>query len=395
MVDKVYQVERTDESGGVHSMWAPSACNRWIECPLSVIQSQALPTPPAHPAAIEGTLAHKFGEQVLLDDASLDDIEDETMRAGVEIYTDYVEGVFESYEDPGYEVEGRVVLEQLIPGGSPSYWSCFGSADFFIYDEANKQIPEVVDFKYGRHPVEAKDNLQLMLYALGLAEDIGHTGKVKLTIVQPRAHHADGPIRTWTVTGKQLNELRLRVRKVLSTAHQSKKVAGDHCHYCPLAPTCEVKNAEIQQLAGYEFSKSEFKPMIPESMDDQQVALIVEHHKAIIKWLESVVTSARSRVKGGEKIAGTKLVRNSGRNGWKDDKTFLKMTRALGIDVEDAYKSSPKGMGDIKKLLKDMYEDNPDELIAEYIVKTEGGISLVSENDGRQEYNSAAIDFAD
>lgn len=390
----VKQVERVDESGGVHSMWAPSAAERWLACPLSVIQSMAMPQPKASDAAAEGTIAHGWGEKILLDDASLDDVEDESMRAGVEIYTTYVEEIFDKYENPGYEVEGRVALDQIIPGGSPSYWSCFGSADFFVYDEDDKVMPEVVDFKYGRHVVEPDNNKQLMLYAIGLVEDIGWTGPVKLTICQPRATHKDGPTRSWVVTGKQLRDLKIEARRVLSTASKSNKVAGDHCHYCLLAPTCEVKNQQIQKLAGVEFSEVEFAPMIPDSMSDTQIAIIVRHHKEIIAWVTAVVGHATTVSKKGQHIKGTKLVRNAGRGGWESDKAFAKMCKDLGIEKADAYKESPRGMGDIKKVLKEMYEDRPEDLIAEYVVKHEGSISLVAEEDSRLEYNPAASEFA-
>jgi len=391
----VKKVERIDESGGVHAMWSPSAASRWLECPKSVIESQAMVSPPSSGAALEGTKAHKFCERVLLDDLKLEEIEDDTMRAGVEMYTDYVESIFETYDDPGYEVEGRVNLETLIPGSSPPYWSCFGSADFFIYDEGAAQIPEVIDFKYGRHTVEVKDNLQLMLYAFGLAEDIGYRGKVKLTIVQPRAHHQDGPIRSWTVTGKQLTDLCLRARRVLTNAHNMEKKAGDHCHYCQLASRCETKFQEVRTMAADEFGKEEFSPPMSESMTDKQISLIVKHHKAMIKWIEGVVLSAASRVRGGEKIKGTKLIRNSGRNGWTDEAAFKRMCKDLEISKADAYKLTPQGMGVIKKLLKEMYDNNPDDLIDEYISKSEGSISLVSADDARIEYNPAASEFAD
>ncbi len=391
----VKKVERVDESGGVHAMWSPSSSERWLACPKSVIESQAVVSPPSSGAAAEGTKAHKYCERYLLDDFDLDEIEDDTMRAGVETYVEYIEEIFEKYGDPGYEVEGRVVLDQLIPGNSPEYWSCFGSADFFIYDEENKVMPEVVDFKYGRHPVEVDNNKQLMMYALGLVEDIGHTGKVKITIVQPRARHANGPVRSCIVTGKQLRDLKVQARRVLSNAHTMPKKAGGHCHYCPIASTCEVKFQEVRTMAAVEFSKDVFMPRTTESMTDKQIAQIVKHHKDMIKWIEGVVLDAASRVRSGKKLKGTKLIRNSGRNSWTDDKAFTNMCKDLEIPKSDAYKTVPKGMGDIKKLLKEMYDNPPDELIADYVTKSEGSISLVAADDARLEYNPAKSEFAD
>ena len=390
----VKKAERIDEQGMAHSMWAPSASERWLICPKSVIETQAMPVPDASPAAAEGSVAHDWCEKILLGERELNDVEDDTMRAGVEIYTEYAEGVFETYENPGYEVEGTVQLEQIIPGGSPPYWSCFGSADFFIYDEDDNQMPEVIDFKYGRHLVEVENNTQLMLYAIGLVDDIQWAGPVKLTIVQPRAAHKDGPIRSWVVTGKQLRDLKIRARKTLLDAHKTPKKAGDHCHYCLLAPSCEAKHVEVQALAGIEFGKVNFEPMIPGSMNEKQIAAIVTHHKAIAKWMESVVAKATTDSKHGKKNKYLKLVRNSGRNGWTDENTFKRMVRELGIEKTDAYKTVPEGMGNIKKVLKEMYDDKPDDLIAEYVTKTEGSVSLVSVDDTRLEYNPAASEFA-
>ena len=70
--------------------------------------------------------------------------------------------------------------------------------DFYLYDQAEKTL-YVTDLKYGYEIVEPFENWQALAYAAGVAALPGMVpDKVVITIVQPRAPHRRGPIRTWS-----------------------------------------------------------------------------------------------------------------------------------------------------------------------------------------------------
>jgi len=393
----VRKVERVDESGGVHAMWSPSSANRWLNCPASVIESENLPQSKSSAAAIEGTLAHSYGEKVLLGDIELADIPDDEMRAGVEIYTEAVEAMYEEYGDSvGFEVEGKIDLNHLIPGTVPQHWSCFGSADFLCFHTEDTQIPTVVDFKYGRRLVEVEKNKQMLLYAKGVIDDLGIKSDVRLVIIQPRAAHKDGPVREWIAPAREVNEIGVSVTHVMSEANKKIiKKAGDWCTFCPLASGCDTKAQQIQSLAGAEFADEEFAPMVPSTMTNKQIALVIEHADSIRNWLGEVEAAAKLKLNKGKKIKGLKLVQSSGRRAWKDDKSFARLVKDLDLPHDEVYTQKPCGIGDMTAVLKTYYDEKPADLIAEYIVNNPGGVKVVSEDDGRIEYNPAKSEFAD
>ena len=103
------------------------------------------------------------------------------MRDHVQTYLDYVRSI------PGeLLVEQRLDLTPWVP-------EAFGTADAVILDDG---ICHIVDLKYGKGVrVDAEENTQLMLYALGAyhAYDAiyGPITKFVLHIAQPRLNHFD------------------------------------------------------------------------------------------------------------------------------------------------------------------------------------------------------------
>ena len=111
----------------------------------------------------------------------------------------------------------------------------FGTADFFSYSKRRREL-HLVDFKYGKGVwVAARNNPQLMYYALGAALLIEHpVSKISMTVVQPRFAKGD-PVRTATVDAVELAEWSI---ELIARAHATQQpnaptVAGEHCKFCP------------------------------------------------------------------------------------------------------------------------------------------------------------------
>lgn len=106
---------------------------------------------------------------------------------------------------------------------------------------------EVVDFKYGSFvAVDADANLQLGYYALGeLAR--GMYAAVRLTVVQPRADHAAGPVRSYDTTPERLEAWAHRVLLpglAAARAPGAPLRAGNHCMFCDAKEVCPERLRE-------------------------------------------------------------------------------------------------------------------------------------------------------
>jgi len=120
----------------------------------------------------------------------------------------------------------------------------FGTADAFLYDEASGTL-KVWDFKFGYVAVDAYENLQLINYVVGVLDTyniLDTSVNVTLTIIQPRAYHREGIIRSWSVNGadlrKQANLLHNKAHEALGANPMC--LTGSHCKYCETRHDCEA-----------------------------------------------------------------------------------------------------------------------------------------------------------
>ena len=181
-----------------HAVLSPSAASRWIKCSPSARLEMKFPDT-AGPVAAEGTLAHKLCELILKLKLKLikkkeyqadlllimaDKQYDNAMFDYCDEFTVYV---LEQYaearthtKDALIFLESKIDLTKYVPEG-------FGTADVKIVADT---WLTVIDYKYGKGvSVDAVENAQMKLYALGILEemdfmyDIKH---VRMIIYQPR-----------------------------------------------------------------------------------------------------------------------------------------------------------------------------------------------------------------
>jgi hypothetical protein len=170
-----------------HALLGASKAHRWMACPGSIALEHDLPDTPS-PHAEEGTRAHELAAAWLEQRFEAFKNAPDEMEENVRFYVEYVRR-----EAVGHQllIEQRVDYSDVI--GAPN---SFGTADCIIL--AGDTI-KIIDLKYGMGVrVDAEENEQLMLYALGALETFGLLGgftKAKLVIVQPRLNH----ISEWEV----------------------------------------------------------------------------------------------------------------------------------------------------------------------------------------------------
>lgn len=228
-----------------HSELGPSAAERWMNCEGSVLFTRGMPNQVSVYAA-EGTAAHTLSEWCREQNCSaakfkgqllkVDEYEfkvGKPMIKAVDEFCAYVAAL------PGIPFfEKRVSYAPWAKGG-------FGTLD----DGRVANICYITDLKFGKGiQVFAKNNVQLMLYALGLYHHYRHIfefEKFILTVFQPRLHHID----TWEIGLVDLLAWAdYDVEPIATRALQPNAPfkAGEWCRFCPGKRVCKTRlNAEI------------------------------------------------------------------------------------------------------------------------------------------------------
>ena len=255
---------------GVHAKLGlgPSGFRRTINCAGWPNLCKQLPRPETNEYAAEGSVAHHLAEVCLSENKDPGGYEgitgwynngrcglgssdiarpaekgkhfiftvDAEMIEAVRIYIDHIRSVIEKYPKALTSIEEKVDLEWLAPG-------MFGTADFTL--TVPLETLYVFDYKHGRGVVVELDEdptkaPQAPLYALGvLGPDNPYmVEEVVCTIVQPRAPHSEGPVRTMGYDVAELYEWGQKVVKPAALAIEKPDapvVVGDWCKFCPAA----------------------------------------------------------------------------------------------------------------------------------------------------------------
>ena len=386
---------------GTHSILPASSAARWLECPPSARLNAAADEQDSSYAA-EGTLAHSMCEVKLtgytvaipkrttnakLNKLRKDPLYQPEMDGYTEEYLDYIKKIALSFSGPAMiRVEERVDFSSYAPEG-------FGTADCLILfgDELH-----VVDFKYGKGiKVDAEENPQLRLYALGALERFGfiyNISKVVLHIVQPRLDN----FSAWETTAAELRKWGsdvVRPRAALAYEGKGEFRSGEHCRFCKIAATCKKRAEENLALAQYEFRKppeltSDGSPVLT----DDELSEVLTKGAQLKKWYEDMEKYALFAILAGKKISGYKAVEGRGLRAFKSPDEVPARLRAIGLDESLAFTRELLSPAQLEKALgKKVFADNFTELVE----KSKGKPTLAPESDKRPAYVSAAEEFSE
>lgn len=380
-------------SGRGHSDLSPSSSARWLKCPPSAKLSAQFEDKPSE-AAEEGTFLHELCELKLhryLGDMSSDEIErqyaehrdndfySDEAEAVTDVYANHcieiIEGIRQSCPDPLIAVEQKLDIHEYVPGG-------FGTGDFIAIADG---VIDIVDFKGGRHRVDADHNTQLMLYGLGALleyDALYDIQTVRMTIVQPRLNN----ISTFEMPASKLlkwAEDYLKPRALLASNGEGEFCAGEHCRWCNARYTCRARSEYFMQLAAQDFRE-------PGLLSDEEIAEILPVADELSKWAQDLVAYATQRAVDGKTWPGYKLVAGRSVRKYTSEAEVIRVCTDAGYT--DIYKTSLLGVGELEKRLgKKAFRD----VVGNLVIKPDGAPTLVPMSDPRQAISSAASDFAE
>lgn len=385
---------------GLHANLGASSSKRWMSCPGSVALSAGIPDK-GSVYATEGTAAHDLAEAILsgLTRESArglvgtfhengTEITDELLDA-VEVFVDHVEETrFLIGDGTEMYLERRVEL-----AGAPE--KMFGTADVTLWNPETSTM-HIIDYKHGKGVVvNAKGNTQLQYYALAACDTFGiEPLNVTMTIVQPRAGHQDGPIRSDVTSHGRLQEFReiLYLAAEATQTEGAPLAAGEWCRFCKAKPVCPAQLEQARDIATIAFDVQP-EPTFPaaEALTHDQMSAVLTKGKSLIAWIKSVEQYAEDQLIAGKAVPGYKLVRKRTRRRWEDAESAAYVLQSYDLEP---YKETMVSPAQAEKLLKSAGVD-VDEL-SQYIISPEGEPELAPETDKREPIiNNAAAVFGE
>lgn len=345
------------ERGGnndVHALLSPSGAKKWLTCAASLACEKDIPNTSGK-AAVLGTAMHTIAEMHLnqyikgtalplereVGAYVLDEGKGQIkalispMKGAVLItadmieqvrkYTDYCKAIIDvaTYA----KLEMRVNLTEVLHPGYEGV-ETFGTADLVAVQElANTEGHMLIigDLKTGRHRVEAKENKQLMLYALGVYRRLKrryNITTVRLVIFQPYA----GGASEWdiSVEGLELFAKFAQKRALLALDAYSRgkknlkasdfKPSVDGCQWCRFSEQCAARTKTVNSVLAEELEDDFALELTPEQLvaEYEKLPLLRQHIDKVEKAMAAALHS-------GKKVPGYKLVEGRpGNRAWKD-----------------------------------------------------------------------------
>jgi hypothetical protein len=239
-----------------------------------------------------------------------------------------------------------VAIEERVQIGSPY----FGLPEELLWGTCDTRImaPEelvVVDLKTGWIDVQAEENEQLALYAVGLAEELGWLwDRYRLVILQPK----QGEPKEWEVSREELQKFAEGFREPIANALSDAPrytPTEEGCRFCPAAARCQRLHEEAIVLAKREFEEP---AELVKHITVEQMVQLLDKADLIRGVLAAVEEHALQLLQLGQDVPGYKAVEGKKNRIWKPGADTA-LAEKLG---PNAYKQTLITPAQAEKLLK-------------------------------------------
>ena len=399
-----------------HSQLSPSKRSRWALCPGSIREEAKYPEQDSGPAAVDGTHSHTLLEVCIKADladpmitvgAKMNDHEgefivDKPRAERVKVAIDYIRH---------RSMNGmlKVISEQQVdPQHLLGRDDLSGTVDCQII---GPDWIELIDYKDGMGVVSAEGNMQLEQYAYGvlagykLPINIEYPCKhIVQTIIQPKlALRGMKPVTSAECDVRDLlaNMGTIITQAAATDAPDAPLVPGEsQCKFCRAKGSCSALASNVMKEVGIMFQPvtqtldiaQQSADKDPSSMDDAQIAQIMEAAPLMRQLLEGVEKEALRRLEAGQTIPGLKLVNGRGSRAWAlPESEMAEKLVKMGVPKGAIYETKLVSPAKAEKLTwakKDgttvqLTERQLKRMEQEYVVKMAGKITVAPESDSR------------
>ena len=361
-----------------HAVLSASGSHRWLNCtPSARLELEFENT--GSEAAREGTAAHALCEHKLKralhmrSRRPVSDYDSDEMEKCTDAYAEFVMEQYEAAKqvckDPVILIEQRLDFSCYVPDG-------FGTGDCLIISDDKLHI---IYFKYGMGVlVEAEDNPQMKLYALGalaVYDALYDIREVSMTIFQPRREN----VSTWTLSVDELKawaENELKPRAKMAYDGEGEYLPGEWCTFCRAAVRCRARAEEKLRLAQTEFR-------MPPLLTDAEIEEILAVLPDLTKWANEIAAYALdAALNHGKEWNGFKVVEGRSVRKYRDEAAVAEAAKEAGY--KDIYRQSLIPLTEMQRLMgKDRFE----EILGGLITKAPGRPTLVPKSDRRPAMN--------
>lgn len=234
-----------------HAELSASGSERWHNCSGSVALSRGLPDESSE-AADEGTRAHAVAERFLKYFIKIGKVKKNSKiygddRAMTDHAFQFAKFVFDIHKrHRGSDIFSETRSELFFI--DKNMWGTF---DGVVAEHFG--VLYIFDFKYGKHTVSARKNLQMIFYALGIAHKYNWNFKrVRLYIYQPRIRSWSGEPTYWELSIEELESYVKIFKKAVARvkSHPKDYKEGDWCYFCRARNICPLKKQKQQNMVG-------------------------------------------------------------------------------------------------------------------------------------------------
>ena len=400
-----------------HALLSASSAHRWLKCTAAPRYEENFPNGTSDYAE-EGTVAHavcelyarkkftvmsnrKFNSELKKLQAR-PHYNDEMIRTA-EAYVEYLTEKAMGYTKmPHMVFEVRVDLTEYIPDG-------FGTCDEAMIGDDTLHI---TDYKHGKGvKVDAKDNPQMRLYALGVLKMYlpiyGNTiKKVSMGIFQPRLSETASED---LITVEELLAWGESIKPIAQEAYNGPGTfcAGDHCRFCRGKAQCRARAEQYSAFADFKdcVPAGKLPPEqaslpaearailgLPPILTDAEIGELLIKAESLVQWYKDLQAYATEAILAGKDVSGWKVVAGKSDRAFKNTDEAIKAVIDLGYDESLLYERKPLTLSKIEALLgKKKFA----EVMADHVIKPTGKPTLAPLSDKREPYKSAIADFAD